>query len=76
MDKRDLSGLAASPYADFREAGVMTNLWCGERNAVKAARVQDPEVELIPCRESACKEYRGEEPFCNHMFRSKKRRNG
>ncbi|NMB78761.1 MAG: hypothetical protein GYA23_06660 [Methanomicrobiales archaeon] len=52
----------------------MTTLWCSEHEAVKAARVQDPEVELVPCKETACKRFRTEDPFCNHMFRSRTRR--
>jgi hypothetical protein len=60
-------------HEESRNTGTTTVLWCGERDAVKAARAKDPEIELVPCKESGCKEYRGEEPFCNHMFRSRKK---
>jgi hypothetical protein len=62
------------PHAESSKAGTLTVLWCGEHDAVKAARVKDPDIELIPCKESGCREYRGEEPFCRHMFRSRKKR--
>jgi hypothetical protein len=61
------------PHAGGIKAGTMPALWCGERDAIKAARVKDPDIELIPCKESGCTEYRGEEPFCKHMFLSRKK---
>jgi hypothetical protein len=47
----------------------MVSLWCTSKEAIDKEKAKNPLIGFLPCKESACDQYRSEYPHCVLMVR-------